>query len=636
MSLITASDLTKAYGAQDVFSNISLALPHRARVAIVGPNGVGKTTLLRVMAGLEKPDGGQIHRARDLRIGYLPQEATFSHSQKRMLDSDLWSLCLGAFDELRAMEARVQQLENDMADPSRVDRAMEQYGTLQEKFELAGGYTYAYRMRAVLNGLGFEEADWPRPMEQFSGGERTRALLARLLLEDPDLLMLDEPTNHLDIQAVEWLETWLRDWAGAVIVVSHDRYFLDRVSEAVWELSPGRLESYRGNYSQYVQQRADRLALLEKQYQAQEEMIQKERDYIQRNIAGQNTRQAQGRRKRLERYLRDDAIQLPGRQRNVKVTFEDGGRSGDKVLETKNLQIGHPDQDQPLFASPDLLLERGDVTALIGPNGAGKTTFLRTVLGELPPKSGQVKLGASLKVGYFAQAHKDLLPERTVLQEIMSVDPDLRSAEARDFLALFLFQGEEVFKPIEILSGGERGRIALAKLVLEGANLLLLDEPTNHLDIPSQEALQEALSEYPGTILLVSHDRYLIDGLANKIWAISPDSAELTVHENGYQAYLETRRLSQEQERQSRRSSRPAPTPGPDVGREFSPRQLAQLEDRITQLESRLAEIGQELQTAGQDADQIRRLGQEYARLEEQLEEAMQQWELMSKGELPA
>jgi ATP-binding cassette subfamily F protein 3 len=457
-----------------------------------------------------------------------------------------------------------------------------------------------------------------------------------LLLEDPDLLMLDEPTNHLDIQAVEWLETWLRDWAGAVIVVSHDRYFLDRVAEVVWELSPGRLDTYRGNYSQYVHQRAERLALLEKQYQAQEEMIQKERDFIQRNIAGQNTRQAQGRRKRLERYLRDEAVRLPENQRNVKVNFDDGGRSGDKVLETSDLQIGHPDQSEPLFASPDLLLERGDVTALIGPNGAGKTTFLRTVLGELPPKAGQVKLGASLKVGYFAQAHKDLLPKRTVLQEIMSVDPELRQAEARNYLALFLFQGEDVFKPVEVLSGGERGRIALAKLVLEGANLLLLDEPTNHLDIPSQEALQQALSEYPGTILLVSHDRYLIDGLANKIWAISPGAAELTVHEGGYQAYLEARRQSQEHERQSRRADRPASHSHADRQRTFSPRQLAQVEDRITHLETRLAEIGQELQVVGPDADQIRRLGQEYARLEDQLEQAMQEWELMSKGELPA
>jgi ATP-binding cassette subfamily F protein 3 len=636
MSLITASDLTKAYGAQDVFSSISLALPHRARVAIVGPNGVGKTTLLRLLAGLEKPDEGQIHRARDLRIGYLPQEATFSHSQKQMLNTDLWSLCLGAFDELRALEARVQQLESDMADPSRVDRAMEQYGPLQEKFELAGGYTYTYRMRAVLNGLGFDETDWSRPLEQFSGGERTRALLARLLLEDPDLLMLDEPTNHLDIQAVEWLETWLREWAGAVIVVSHDRYFLDRVAEVVWELSPGRLDSYRGNYSQYVQQRADRLALLQKQFHAQEEMIQKERDYIQRNIAGQNTRQAQGRRKRLERYLRDEAIYLPAHQRSVKVSFEDGGRSGDKVLETKDLQIGHPDQAEPLFTSPDLLLERGDVAALIGPNGAGKTTFLRTVLGELPPKGGQVRLGASLKVGYFAQAHQDLLPQRTVLQEIMSVDPELRQAEARDFLALFLFQGEEVFKPIEILSGGERGRIALAKLVLEGANLLLLDEPTNHLDIPSQEALQEALSEYPGTILLVSHDRYLVDGLANKIWAISPDAAQLTAHEGGYQAYLETRRQQQEQARQIRRASGSAPTRTAAKRRTFSPRELAKLEEHISQMEARLAAIGQDVQEAGQDAEQIRRLGQEYARLEGQLEQALHKWELMSKGELPA
>jgi ATP-binding cassette subfamily F protein 3 len=636
MSLITASDLSKSYGAQDVFSNISLALPHRARVAIVGPNGVGKTTLLRLLAGLDQADEGQIHRARDLRIGYLPQEATFSHSQKHMLGTELWQLCLGAFDELRALEARVEQLERDMADPAHVDRAMEQYGPLQEQFELAGGYTYAYRMRAVLNGLGFDEEDWPRPIEQFSGGERTRALLARLLLEDPDLLMLDEPTNHLDIEAVEWLETWLRDWAGAVIVVSHDRYFLDRVAEVVWELNPGQLDSYRGNYSQYVQQRADRLALLEKRYQAQEEMVHKEQDYIQRNIAGQNTRQAQGRRKRLERYLRDEAIRLPKKRRNVKVSFEDGGRSGDKVLETKDLQVGHPDQQAPLFASPDLLLERGDVTALIGPNGAGKTTFLRTILGDIPPKSGTVKLGASLKVGYFAQAHKDLLPNRTVLQEIMSVDPELRQAEARDYLALFLFQGDEVFKPIDVLSGGERGRIALAKLVLEGANLLLLDEPTNHLDIPSQEALQSALSDYPGTILLVSHDRYLINALANTIWAISPDSAELSVYGGGYPAYLEARRQEQEQVRQERQVERKSNPPMAGGGRKISPRELTQLEDRISDLEARLEAMGHEMQSASHDSDQIRRLGQEYARLEGQLEQAIEQWELMSKGELPA
>ncbi len=340
--------------------------------------------------------------------------------------------------------------------------------------------------------MDFTPDDFTRPFTQLSGGQRTRALLARLILSNPDILLLDEPTNHLDISAVEWLEKFFKDWPGAVFFVSHDRYFIDQVANHVYELAP-EFEIFRGNYSAYLLQREERYRLHLREYEELQEFVAKEEDYIRRNMAGQNTRQAQGRLKRLERMLEETRLTRPRQRRSLHLAIQSSGRSGDLVIRTYGLQVGYHDEGQPLFHVPDLILKRGECAAVIGPNGAGKTTFLKTILDKLPPFAGEVDLGASLQIGYFSQAHEGLNPQNTLIEEINTIIPSMIPGEVRAYLAKFLFTGDDVYKPVEVLSGGERGRLALAKLSLTTANLLLLDEPTNHLDLASQEVLQISL-----------------------------------------------------------------------------------------------------------------------------------------------
>jgi ATP-binding cassette subfamily F protein 3 len=449
-----------------------------------------------------------------------------------------------------------------------------------------------------------------------------------LLLEEPDLLVLDEPTNHLDIDAIEWLEGWLREYEGAAVIVSHDRYFLDNSVDRVWDLSPQSITVYRGNYSAYVLQRAERVELQQKQYESQQEHVRREQDFIQRNIAGQKTRQAQGRRKRLERLLRDNSIDQPTSLRPVHIDFGEARRSGDRVLETKSLAVGFPDDDEPLFIAPDLILMRGECAAVIGPNGAGKTTCLKMLIGDVEPLRGQVKLGAGLKVGYFAQAHEDLDPDLTVLDEILRTGSGLKISEARNFLGSYLFSGDDVEKPVAVLSGGERGRLALAKLALLGANLLLLDEPTTHLDLRSQEILQEALAEFPGTILLVSHDRYLIEALATQVWAISSQGREMTVHEGGYASYAASRREAAAPPSATSKQQADRPRPRKSTRGKIA---LADAEARIDSLEKELARVSLQLEEAGADVDTVRRLGEEYALLEAQLQDSLKAWEELAE-----
>ncbi len=569
MSLLASADLAKSYGQNDIFSGITLSLPRGARVAIVGPNGIGKTTLLRILVGLEEPTRGTIQRMRGLKVGYLPQEASLTGS------NTLWGECLEVLAELQAMEGELAQLEAQMGSSTRAEVSLERYGQLQREFEHRGGYTYETRIRQTLTGLGFDAIDYSRPISQLSGGQRTRAFLARLLLSEPDLLILDEPTNHLDIQAVEWLEGYLSQWTGATLIVSHDRYFLDKVVDHIWEMSSAGIELYRGTYTAYVQQRQERWDLRLQIFESEQGRLLKDLEYVKRNISGQNTLQAKGRLRRLSREVqaienlgveavqsrnwleissqteitthtlsaaevekRIKALRPPtNRPPHLHLNLKASNRSGDLVLRTKALEVGYPDEGKPLFSAPDLLLKRGECAAVIGPNGAGKSTFLKTILNLMPPLAGEVILGASLHVGYFAQAHEGLDPERTLVEEIDTVAPNLLLAQVRDYLARFLFTGEEVFKKVKVLSGGERGRLALAKLSLTQANLLLLDEPTNHLDIPSQEILQEVLADYQGTILLVSHDRYLIDALATQIWEIDPAQTFLQIFEGDYSQY---------------------------------------------------------------------------------------------------
>ncbi len=631
MAVLSAHNLAKAYGAHDIFSDISLEIPHGAKIALVGPNGVGKTTLLEVLIKLQEPTAGAVHHMKGLRIGYLPQRPPAS------TERTLWEEALSAFDALRAQEAQLAQLSEaiSVAEGAELERLLERYGHEEQRFADDGGYTYEARARQVLRGLGFGPQDDHKPLAHLSGGQRTRALLARLLLEAPELLVLDEPTNHLDINAIEWLEGFLKSWRGALLVVSHDRYFMDSVISTIWEMAWGQLEVYRGNYSHYVQQRTERHARLRKEYEAQRAFIAKEEAYIRRNIAGQNSAQAKGRLRRLERLKRDELIERPHNEQQIRLQLRADLRSGDKVLTTRDLLIGY-DAARPLLSVPNVTLYRGEIAALIGPNGVGKTTLLKTLLGELPPLQGEVQLGAGVQVGYFAQAHEKLNPTNSVLDELLSVR-NLPIGKARSYLGAFLFRGDMVFREVSTLSGGERGRLALAKLALDGSNFLLLDEPTNHLDIPSQEILQEVLAQFNGTILLVSHDRYLIDALATQIWAMQPE--QMTVFEGGYREYLRAR----EAERQA--TTPPRPTSPPKQPRtatkrsesppRLSPyqrqRRLDEIEARIQELDEQLAALTEEIGQASQRqaVARVRELGEQYAATEAALEAAMREWETL-------
>jgi ATP-binding cassette subfamily F protein 3 len=632
MSIISAHNLSKSFGPDEIFAGVSVEIAHRARIALVGPNGAGKTTLLNILAGFDAPNEGGVTRKRGLRIGYLPQRPETAS------ELTLWDEQLLAFAALREDEARLARLSEHLADATKDaaehDRLLQDYGELQEQFEAAGGYTYEHRIRTVLHGLGFAPEDYSHPIGLLSGGQKTRALLARLLLEAPGLLALDEPTNHLDIESVEWLEGYLKDFPGAVLVVSHDRYFMDAVATTIWELDFGQIETYRGNYSAYARQREERHARLFKEYEAQQAFIAKEEDYIRRNMAGQNTRQAQGRLKRLERLKRDDLVLRPRRHRDLGLRLSTTVRSGDLVLRTRGLVVGY---EQPLFSAPDLTLRRGEVAALIGPNGVGKSTFVKTIVEQIAPLAGQVVVGAAVQIGYFAQAHERLDPAQTLLDAVTSAKP-MPLSQARSYLGGYLFEEDDVFRPISTLSGGERGRVALALLALSGANFLILDEPTNHLDIASQEALQNVLLDFPGTILVVSHDRYLIDALATQIWSVSP--GRLDVFEGTYSEFLAAREKARleaiERTAAANGAKQAASRPAAVRKHGLSARELAQriseAEALITDLETQLETLTADLERASMDGDaeRVRALGEAYAQAETELAAAMAEWERLA------
>lgn len=567
MSIVTLNQVGQTFGDFDVFKGVSANIPHEAKIGLIGPNGVGKTSLLLILCGLTQPASGYVGRAKGVRIGYLRQEAMEAFAER---ENTVYQEMMTVFADVHVQEARMRALETQMAEGNASEEVLDLYGKAMERFELAGGYDYDVRIARTLQGLGFREEHWELPLKILSGGQKTRALLARLLLEQPDLLILDEPTNHLDVEAVAWLEGVLRNWNGALLIVSHDRYFLDNVVNTVWEMHRDGLESYRGNYSAYLRQRQERYERQEQEYASERERMEAEIDYVRKNIARASTNgMAVGRLKRLSRdlmaieefgiggaqmkwsetglgnngpmsvqeaerkikqLLQQPTMRPPRLNLNLKATE----RAGDTVLRTRELTIGYP--DYPLFSADDIVLVRGETAALIGPNGTGKSTFLKTLMGQVEPLEGTLKLGGNVKVGYFAQAHDRLDMQNRAIDELIRHNGKLSPNEARGILAQFSFRGDDAFKPVHALSGGERARLALAILSLDGANFLLLDEPTNHLDIPAQEVLQETLEAFDGTILLVSHDRYLVDKLATQIWDLH--DGHLNVFSGRYQEFL--------------------------------------------------------------------------------------------------
>jgi ATP-binding cassette subfamily F protein 3 len=683
MSILNVGGLTKYYGAEFIFGGIGFQVARGEKVALVGVNGAGKSTLLRIIAGEELPTQGGVHMARGRSVAYLAQEARFEGPRTLRQEMD------AALAHLTALQQEINELEHALADTSAPDweQRMERYGELTQRFEHAGGYEIEHRIERTLHGLGFSEEQYHQPVAQFSGGQKTRAALAATLLADPDLLLLDEPTNHLDLAALEWLERFLKDWDGTLIVISHDRYFLDKVTNRTLDMAFGKLEDYPAPYHKYMELKAERLELQLKQYQAQQEYIAKTEDFIRRFKAGQRSKEARGREKILNRLKYgyqglngewiNERVDAPTQQKKLAMRVDTQIRGGELVLKLDKLIIGYApesvvrspssvatdnglrttDSELVLIKCPDREIHRGQRVALMGPNGSGKTTLLRTIVGELPPLRGQVRLGHRIEVNYYAQAHEGLRMDATVLEEIRRIRPLIKETEARTLLGRFLFSGDDVFKRVGDLSGGERSRVALAQLTLMGGNLLVLDEPTNHLDIGAREALETVLNEYNGSILFVSHDRYFIDAVADTIWMVDNGSIEKfdgTYSE--YAAYLENKEQSAknkaaehhepprghptENRRESVVNSRSSvvasaaqlttgnglrPTDKQDRKRQ---RKLAALEDEIAMLEAELKKLTGEMTAAGMEGDgkRVKALEMQYSDIQEMLSTRYDEW----------
>ena len=642
MSLIVGTNITHSYSDADVLRNASFVLAPSERVGLVGPNGSGKTTLLRILAGLMTPVSGDLQRRKDLAIGYLPQDPP-----EQLSSASLRECMLEVFADVQAMEAELADLADRLADGGEHDEsALARYGTLQTQYETAGGYDYTQRVDTILSGLGFEPDQFGRPLEQLSGGQKTRALLGRLLLEEPDVLLLDEPTNHLDLHAVEWLERYLAEFSGAAVVVSHDRYFLDRATNRTWEVCFASLESFKGSYTTYVRQREERFAERTRQWQAQQAYIANTEDFIRRNLAGQRTKEAQGRRTRLERFLKTEAIPQPQRPPTISLSLPAPTRTGDRVLQGEELTVGY-DADTPLVKMQRLNVDRGDRIAILGGNGTGKTTLLRTLMGQIDPLAGSFHWGANVRCGYLSQAHENLDGDRTALRNLID-NTGCSDETARDALGAMLISGDDALKPVRELSGGQRSRVSLAQIALEAPNVLLLDEPTNHLDLPSRETLQDVLAGFAGTILFVSHDRYLVQHLATHIWAI--DHGQLAELRGGWDAYLAWRA-----DRAQRRAAAQARAAGTDEAQALADRQARkqsyeqtrqkrrllerltrrheELEHDIHRLEEQLETLNADISAASEagDLQAVERLGRQYQQTQDDLSERMDEWEAVGE-----
>ncbi len=629
MPVLSLDNVTKAFGTQVLIEDASLSVHHRDRIGVVGANGTGKTTLLRLMAGSDRPTRGSVHLARRTRIGFLEQEPDFS-AHGSLLDA-----ACAAFEHLDAMEAELTDIHERLEhDPPDAERLLRRHGELQHEFERLGGYTRRQRAEAILHGLGFADERLADPVGQLSGGERSRLAMAHLLLQGADLLVLDEPTNHLDLDGLDWLEGFLGDFPGAAVVVSHDRHFLEGFARRVIEVGHERIELYKGNYSAYLQQKAERLARQQKLYDLQQERLAKEADFIQRYAAGQRGREAKGRQKKLDRVQRIE--KPPQEKRSIAVRIEPFVRGGNEVLNLRGATKRF--DDRTLFGDLDLRVLRGERIGIIGPNGAGKTTLLRCILGLEPLNSGSARLGHNIHVGYYRQDRQDLNLDRTILDEVWGQAPGSRAGEMRSLLGLFLFSEDDVFKTIGDLSGGEQARVALAKLILACPNLLLLDEPTNHLDIPSRLALEDALNAYQGTLLVVSHDRYVLERTTEKTLEVKDGRARLFHGSYAYYARQTAREAdpAAAKNRPSQRTPTPAPAKGPRKERR-KPRPLSVLEPLIFERE----EAVENLQHAMSDPeiyrspDTVRSLTEKLNAVRAELHDLYREWDAAADAGTP-
>ena len=645
MPIVTCVQVGKSFGAERIFAGVSFQIDPQDRIGLVGPNGAGKSTLLNLLAGREEPDEGTVARQRNIRIGYLTQTTDFQP------ENTLREEMLTVFEQVRVWERELSDLAYELSastaqqESTLHEHLMQRYDDLQSRFEHAGGYTYENRVDQVLDGLGFTREQQSSPVSHLSGGQQTRAALGKLLLQEPDLLLLDEPTNHLDLVALEWLETYLLSWKGAMMVVAHDRYFLDKVVSRTIEIAFGRIEEYPGNYTKYLQLREERMERRLREYEAQQAHIAHTEEYIRRYKAGQRSREARGRQKLLDRLER---VERPQDFPEMHFEFNAVVDSGQLVLSTQKLVVGYVPaypggEPNALVQVADLELLRGDRVGLLGPNGAGKTTLLRTIIGELPPLSGQVYPGHNVRIGYYSQTHEGLNADRTIIDEIRQVSV-LSEDGARSFLGRFLFTGDDVFKPIGALSGGERSRVALAKLTLLGSNVLILDEPTNHLDLQSRQFLEEVLGEFEGTLLFVSHDRYFIDSLATKVWVI--EDGVLIPYMGNYTEYRTRKRPIvldipaplKSNVKSAPIESKPAPAvakPAQKKSAKVKVRTIEDVEHEIEKAEERVRALEGELSEAALrgDAAQLVQLSADYEQAKARVDELLIEWEQL--GTLP-
>ena len=632
MIILQANKIERSFAGEVLFDNISLQVDERDRIALVGKNGAGKSTLLKILVGEEEPTSGEINKKRDLSLSYLAQDSRFESS------NTIYDEMLHVFDDLRKTEKTLRQMELEMGEKTGADleKLMQDYDRLSEEFRQAGGFTYEADIRAILNGFKFDESMWQMKIEELSGGQNTRLALAKMLLEKPNLLVLDEPTNHLDIETIAWLENYLVNYSGALLIVSHDRYFLDKVATITLDLTKHSLDRYVGNYSSFVEQKEQKLLTEAKNYEKQQKEIAALEDFVNRNLVrASTTKRAQSRRKQLEKMERLDKPEAG--IKSAHMTFHSDKTSGNVVLTVEEAAVGYDDQ---ILSEPiNLDIRKMNAVAIVGPNGIGKSTLIKSIVGQIPFIKGEARFGANVEVGYYDQTQSKLTPHNSVLDELWNDFKLTPEVEIRNRLGAFLFSGDDVKKTVGMLSGGERARLLLAKLSMENNNFLILDEPTNHLDIDSKEVLENALIDFDGTLLFVSHDRYFINRVATQVLELSEEGS--TLYLGDYDYYLEKKA---ELEALAAAQAEAVPVSSTEEGtsndyhlQKQNQKELRKITRRIEQLEAEMEELDQKIQDITEtmhstnDAADLVQLQSELDQLTVQQEAVMEEWAELSE-----
>ena len=631
MIILQANKIERSFAGEVLFDNINLQVDERDRIALVGKNGAGKSTLLKILVGEEEPTSGEINKKKDISLSYLAQDSRFES------DNTIYDEMLHVFDDLRRTEKQLRQMELEMGEKSGEDlnKLMSDYDRLSENFRQAGGFTYEADIRAILNGFKFDESMWQMKIAELSGGQNTRLALAKMLLEKPNLLVLDEPTNHLDIETIAWLENYLVNYSGALIIVSHDRYFLDKVATITLDLTKHSLDRYVGNYSRFVELKEQKLLTEAKNYEKQQKEIAALEDFVNRNLVrASTTKRAQSRRKQLEKMDRLDKPEAGKKSANM--TFQSEKTSGNIVLTVENAAIGY---DGEILSEPiNLDLRKMNAVAIVGPNGIGKSTFIKSIVDQIPFIKGEKRFGANVEVGYYDQTQSKLTPSNTVLDELWNDFKLTPEVEIRNRLGAFLFSGDDVKKSVGMLSGGEKARLLLAKLSMENNNFLILDEPTNHLDIDSKEVLENALIDFDGTLLFVSHDRYFINRVATHVLELSENGS--TLYLGDYDYYVDKKaemEVSLTEEASTSNQAKEASPVNDYQAQKESQKEARKLMRQIENLEAEIEELESQSQTISEqmletnDAEKLMELQAELDKISHRQEEAMLEWEELSE-----